>query len=189
MVNKLLSVVLFLVMSITTYSQTIKLTTWNIYMLPQIANSNYEKRAEYIADYLIENNSDILILQEGFNANARKIIYSKLKNIYSYQIEPIKANKFSLKVNCGLWILSKYPIVRQDFFKFSTCSGYDNLSQKGILYAEININGKIIQVFDTHLNSGQDKQSTRNIQYNEIKNFINEHSYNVSQIIAGDFNT
>jgi len=190
MKNLFLFIMIFL-SSLQAFTQSsIKITTWNIQMLPKIINSSYEIRAKLIADYMISNNSDVFIIQEAFISSARNVINEKLGKIYPYQIPPIKKNKKSLKINCGLWILSKYPIVEYDFQKFSTCVGYDYLSQKGVLYVKIKVNNTIIQLFDTHLNSGNDRQETRDIQYKEFKNFIDKHANNdYIQIIGGDLNT
>ena len=159
-------------------------------MLPNYIGVSCDKRAELIADYLLDNNSDIFVFQEAFDANARAIIYSKLQSTYPYYIEPQKQKKFSLKINSGLWILSKYPIIESDFHRFRSCCGYDALAQKGILYVKISVDGHMIQVFNTHLNSGQDRQVIRDSQYREIKKFIDGYKNKKDmQIIAGDFNT
>ena len=82
---KALTILIFLLLStMSTFSTQIKLTTWNIYMLPNYIGVSCDKRAELIADYLLDNNSDIFVFQEAFDANARAIIYSKLQSTYPY---------------------------------------------------------------------------------------------------------
>lgn len=188
MKKTLLLILLTFIILCDSFSQTIKVTTWNIYMLPNIFNTFQKERAELIGDYILKNNSDVFILQEAFNGDAIKIIYNKIKSIYKYDVRPFKENFFSLRINNGLWILSKYPITDHEFHKFNIGSGFDYFAQKGILFADINLFGKIIQVFNTHLNSG-DCQPTRDVQYDEMKEFIDKFKNNNIQIIAGDFNT
>ncbi len=182
--------VIMLMFSITyvSFSQALKVTTWNIYMLPNLFSTFQKERALLIADYILSNNSDVFVLQEAFNGDAINLIYDKVRDVYKYGIKPIKQNIFSLKLNNGLWILSKFPILGHDFYKFNNSTGFDSFAQKGILFVKIKILGVEIQIFDTHLNSG-DYQSVRDSQYVEIKNIIKKYDNNKLQIICGDFNT
>lgn len=60
-------------------------------------------------------------------------------------------------LSSGLVIVSDYPIVNANYAPFArrSCAGFDCLSNKGVLYAEIAIPGvpETIDVYDTHMQS------------------------------------
>ena len=51
----------------------------------------------------------------------------------------------------GLLILSRFPIIETEFYPFPYGVVSDALSYKGVLYSKININGRILHLFNTHL--------------------------------------
>ncbi len=188
MIKILIFFTLLLFMSIfNAYGQEFKITTYNTFLLPQAVNRHQLERAPCIASYLLENNSDVFVLQECFNTKAIDIINNKIKNLYPYQFKDTSKNMFRL---CsGLWILSKYPILEHDFVKFIHCCSWDCLADKGCAFVKIKFNDNIIRIFGTHLNSTSD-QDTRNEQYKEMKVFINKHTNNNDlEFILGDLNT
>ena len=96
-------------------------------------------------------------------------------------------------MNSGLVILSKYPITDVQFYlyKQSNPLTFDILSEKGILTAQIEINGKKIYVMNTHLQSCDFYRYDRYavLQLDELNQYLThlrlrEEKY----IVGGDFN-
>lgn len=168
---------------------TLKILSWNIYMLPRfVKNTGKVERAKYIAEKIIDAQYDIVVFQEAFHGKARKEISKQLQKEFPFVAGPAN-NGPSLKANSGIWIFSKYPIVKYKSISFKSKYGVDALSRKGGLLVELSVNGQHIQVIGTHLqNSGNE-----NIKYNQCQELLTKlilpnQKNNTPQIICGDFN-
>ena len=169
----------------------LKILSWNIYMLPSlIMPSGIRTRAKYIAGHLEQSDFDIVVFQEAFNPRARQVLWSMLKDKFPYAEGPANSEKPSLRLNSGVWILSKIPLTTLGEVEFSRAQGFDMFSRKGALMVEGDHNGTLFQLIGTHLNAGE-TQKIRNIQYLEIRDSLLEpfRKDDVPQIICGDFNT
>lgn len=67
-------------------------------------------------------------------------------------------------------LFSKYPIRDYHQIRFSSRSGIDKMSRKGAMMAEIDVNGKIIQVVGTHLQAF----GAQNIMYDQYMQLASE---------------
>lgn len=173
-----------------TQNSTLKILSWNIYMLPRfIKNTGKLERAEKIGQNLLNSDYDIIVFQEAFHNGARKKIKKALQDTYPYMAGPANRQTFSLRTNSGLWILSKHPIEFSQEIKFKTKSGIDAFSRKGALMAQMCVNGQRIQIIATHLQSSGEnwlKESQCVELTHRITDFYKIE--NVPQIICGDFN-
>ena len=172
---------------------TIKLLSWNIKMLPDIyydkqTKQKQAKRSKKITKELLQRQYDIIILQEAFNFNSRRIIKKHLKTKYPYIYKPLNYKALSIKGNGGVWILSKIPLTKIEEIKYKSCSGTDCLARKGaVIMQGVNKKQKF-QIVGTHLQSGKDWRS-RKKQYEDLNFLLNKHKINnVPQIICGDMN-
>ena len=128
------------------------IVTFNIACIPKYINllNNEKKRLHHIKNLLKKLNPDIILLQEVFSSYSRDILKTFLKkNNYNIILSP---NTY-LYLNGGLLIASKYKIIDSDYYSYKNYFGEDSLSYKGILYAQIIINNKIINIFNTHTNN------------------------------------
>ena len=170
---------------------TLKVLSWNIYMLPHLIarGSEKSKRASTIAELLSESDYDVIFFQEAFHSRPRKIIYDNLIKRFTHCAGPANRHKFSLKTNSGLWVFSKYPILRHQSIVYQTRHGIDAFSRKGALLVDINVNGHVVQVAGTHLqNSGPSwLKQMQCVEFFEHLLKPNQ-KQGVPQIICGDFN-
>ncbi len=171
--------------------KTIKILSWNIYMLPHLvaANSNKSERARAIGETLMESDFDVIFFQEAFHSTARNKILAQLKGKFPYHAGPANKRFLSIKANSGLWIFSRYPIVSSESIIYKNKFGVDALSRKGALLVELNVQGQHIQIAGTHLqNCGP--VWLRQVQCVEFyKRLLKPNSREgVPQIICGDFN-
>ncbi len=176
-------------------SDTIKIATWNIQLLPELYSpvskllrKKQKIRSPKIIQYLNASKFDVVVLQEVFDKKRAKEFVSNLSITYPYILKPIK-NGRSIKLSSGLMILSKYPfeLVKHEIFNVSKKS--DRWAQKGCSLIKIKINQKSILIAGLHLDSKS--EVSRNLQYklvNEkiIKPYISD---SVPFFLAGDFNT
>ena len=173
-----------------TKKKTLKILSWNIFMLPYISRFNATAdRAVQISNEMKKSDYDILVFQEAFSAHGRKILSVRLKKEYPYQYGPANKCIIPFKTNSGLWILSKLPLTRLDDIKFQQSEGFDGIAQKGAVLFTGEFNGSAFQVLATHLQA-DGKPGIREKQCYQIKNQLLQKHYlaNVPQIICGDFN-
>jgi len=164
----------------------IKIISWNIACMPNYINTfgNVECRLENIIKFIELHNPDIISLQEVFSKNSRSILYENLKK-KEYNIKLSPDTRFLL--NGGLFIASKYDIVATDYKIYKNYIGEDGLCQKGILYCQIRVNDKYINVFNSHLNNDTPLtySNLNNIQLVK-KNQLNEFLIYFNKIIQNN---
>lgn len=103
----------------------------------------------------LTNKIDVIIATELIAPSHRERVLSQLRQRgWFYHTKPLSKNPFfdTLKlVSGGIVIISRYPILQEDAYIFEdACEGYDCTACKGCLYARINKNGHIFNVFGTH---------------------------------------
>lgn len=102
--------------------------------------------------------------KKGFEHHVRSPFYkSGFFKIFKLQ-KPVLTD-------AGLVILSRYPIETDDFEAFENSASDDEFAKKGMLYAKININGRHLHVFDTHMQASyepDDFETTSKVRENQI---------------------
>jgi endonuclease/exonuclease/phosphatase family metal-dependent hydrolase len=169
----------------------LKILSWNIFGLPSyISPKGLAVRSRLIAEYLKLADFDIVIFQEAFTVKSREIILSILCDSFPYHLGPANEKKYGLRLNSGVWIISKVPMNFISEIQFSNSSGFDMFSRKGAIMVEGMHNGTVFQLVGTHLNSG-DSQRIRDKQYKEMVTRLLEPNKkeDIPQILCGDFNT
>ena len=183
----------------------IKVLSWNIACMPNYVNTfgNVENRLQNIIKFIEINNPDIISFQEVFSSNSKKILkeFLETKN-YNVILSP----NTNFLLNGGLLIASKYEIIAYDYKIYKNYIGEDGFCQKGILYTQIKINNKYINIFNSHLNNDTPiiYSNTKNIplvKKNQLNEFliylykiIQNNKYllcdknDIIYIIAGDLN-
>lgn len=170
----------------TPKNDTLSIVSWNIFLRPSpFIESQYE-RSYKISEYLLSENSDILLIQEAFNRTAVNNLIKILKPTYPYIIEP-ESNSL-LKISSGLLVLSKYPIVGYEHYFYADCKSLDCLSAKGFIVFSIELSDRIITIVNTHNQSDDRYNQTRINQYQQIKETLDNRNDNI-QIIGGDLNS
>lgn len=170
-------------------SQEIKILTWNIFMIPPVIfKSCQTERAFLIAEYIKNTNADIVVLEESFMESIHDILYKNLHETYPYQSAVSKSGV--LKLNSGVWILSKYKIEKQDFITYKKKKGSDIFARKGATYLELNVQHAKLQIIGTHTQSLPKYRETRATQFCQLKNELADRYFQdtIPQFIIGDLN-
>jgi len=171
-------------------SQQIKILSWNIFMIPPtIFKSCQCERASFISEAVKNWDADVIIFQEAFQKKVRLMIWELIKDKYPYETGVPKSG--FLKVHSGVWIVSKYPIEKQESIVYKSKKGSDGFAKKGATFIEVNMKGKRFQVIGTHSQSGSKYQTTRYIQYKQLVDELGNKYLdpNIPQFIGGDLNT
>ena len=168
--------------------RVMRILSWNVYMLPEIAGHRNLKRAEWIGRYLDTANYDVIVFQEAFSKKARKIMSRHLLPAFPFQMSPASRGGLTMRLNNGVWILSKHPILQSGSITYRHRKGIDAFAQKGASLVTLQIGHSRIQIIGTHLqNSGN--AGTKVEQYLELERLLRFYQVdNVPQIICGDFN-
>ncbi len=170
---------------------TLKILSWNIQMLPNAAKGNSRAtRAKVIVDQLKKRDYDVVVFQELFHKRARRIVTKGLNEKYQYHTPVLNKKAIAFKTNGGVMIFSKHKILNHHQIRFKSRSGFDRMSRKGAILADIIFHDKEIQVAGTHLQAFG-VQEIMYSQYNQINSelLVPNLKSGVPQFICGDFNT
>jgi endonuclease/exonuclease/phosphatase family metal-dependent hydrolase len=193
-----LLLVIVLLFSFQGFTQDkIKISTWNVKMLPKVCNSISKKnklwqeiRLNQIIDFLKNSSSDIIQLQEVFDKAAVVKIEQQLNYKYPYIIIP--QNQF-LKFSNGLMILSKISIKKEKTIFFRNHKLHDALVSKGATLYSFEHNFQKMYVVNTHLQSDYKLATSEILRGQQLNQIIEEIIEPISNqytpiLLAGDYN-
>ncbi len=184
---------------------TIKFLSFNMWLRPLFVVSSIngdQKEARYnkfVNTYL--ENYDIVLLQEVFGTWGKRMKEDAQKKGFKFVESGPKSKWRTFKfVDSGILLLSKLEIVESNIHDFKERGyGSDYLVRKGAIRVRVKTGeGRLIDVFTTHLQADYTTESTkksekemyRNIQVaqlKELKQFM-VHKKGISIVLAGDFN-
>src|SRR6266705_1562279 len=123
-----------LVLSEGEAAHSLKLLTWNVWMMPPITDQSPRntRRAKAITQEILERDFDILCLEKVFDSAGREILKRQLGHRYPFQYGPLNPGCL-LKVNSGVLVLSRIPLVEEKHIEFRDCAGIECLSRKGAI--------------------------------------------------------
>jgi sphingomyelin phosphodiesterase len=175
-----------------------KLLTWNIFMMPSWIHQSpdNEPRAAAIAAELLAQDFDVICFQKAFDRSARAVLEKALAARYPHRFGPAN-NSCSLRINSGVWVLSRLPLSDYREIQFRKCGGIECFSRKGAIRLTGSWAGQKFHLVGTHLQGEETphftekNQRIRNAQMEDIRNRLVTPSVEpgVPFIICGDFGT
>ncbi|MDF1761255.1 MAG: endonuclease/exonuclease/phosphatase family protein [Coxiellaceae bacterium] len=136
-----------------------------------------------------------LMSEDGLQGRRKKFVAAMKQQGYSYSYGPIPR---SLGLSSGVMIFSHWPLSHFQQLKYPSkdTHGVDSMSNKGVLYAQVNKRGKIYHLFATHTQADEpaDNHSkdvaARDRQFLDLFGFIKAQHIHAGQpvIVAGDLN-
>jgi len=176
----------------------LQLLTWNVWMMPwwTFQSPRNTQRAAAIAAALLQRDVDIVCLEKVFDSGARKVLARALASRYPYQYGPANAS-CALKVNSGVWVVSRYPLTNYHAIQFRHCAGIECWSRKGAMLLTGTVAGRRFQILATHLqgeegpNYTPEHQKVRNQQMAQIRDelLVPYAEPGVPLFLSGDFGT
>lgn len=169
--------------------RNLKILSWNIYMLPWVVPGTHKfARAHAIVEELKKSDFDIIVFQEAFFPQARKIIQSGLTE-YKYIYGPFN-KKPGFKICSGVWVISKVKMDIVKTIQFKDCAEWDCAARKGAVLLEGRWNGKPFQLMGTHLQAEEHQE----VRYKQMDHIYADllapyRREGVPQIVCGDMNT
>ncbi|MGW4892860.1 sphingomyelin phosphodiesterase [Kitasatospora sp. NPDC004240] len=187
----------------------LKVLTYNVFLMSKLLYPNWgqDHRAKTIAGAGFFQGHDVVILQEAFDNSASDLLTAQASAAYPYHTPVVGRStagwdatggsySSTTPEDGGVTLLSKWPILRKEQYVFKDACGSDWWSNKGFVYAVLNVNGVRTHVVGTHLQStdggcsnGQ-PAAIRATQLKTMKAFIDAKRIPTAEpvLIAGDFN-
>ncbi|MGH3310076.1 MAG: sphingomyelin phosphodiesterase [Streptomyces sp.] len=187
----------------------LKVLSYNTFLFSKLIYPNWgqDHRAKAIPDADFFQGQDVVVLQEAFDNSASNTLQEKAAAQYPHQTPVLGRSKDGWDATGGSWsdiapedggvtVLSKWPIQHKEQFVYDHGCGADYLSNKGFVYAVLEVNGAKAHVVGTHVQAGDsacgdgEAQETRAEQFKAIDSFLDSKSIPADEqvMVAGDFN-
>ncbi|MFF3686634.1 sphingomyelin phosphodiesterase [Streptomyces sp. NPDC002187] len=187
----------------------LKVLTYNAFLFSKTLYPNWgqDHRAAAIPKTSFFQGNDVVVLQEAFDNSSSDALQRTAAAQYPYQTPVMGRSKSGWDATGGAYsattpedggvtVLSKWPIVRKEQYVYKDACGADWWSNKGFVYAVLNVNGTKVHVVGTHAQSTDpgcsagEAAQMRSRQFRAMDAFLDAKNIPVSEqvIVAGDFN-
>ncbi|MBX7468861.1 sphingomyelin phosphodiesterase [Streptomyces sp. MAG02] len=187
----------------------LKVLTYNTFLMSQNLYPNWGQghRAQAIPAAPFFQGNDVVVLQEAFDNSASDALKSNAAAQYPYQTPVVGRSRdgwdatggsysSTTPEDGGVTLLSKWPILHKEQYVYKDACGSDWWSNKGFVYAVLNVNGTKVHVVGTHTQSTDsgcgagEAVKDRAAQFKAIKSFLDAKNIPASEevMVAGDFN-
>ncbi|MFE5110578.1 sphingomyelin phosphodiesterase [Streptomyces sp. NPDC056663] len=188
---------------------SLRVLTYNTFLMSKNLYPNWgqDHRAAEIPKASFFQGNDVVVLQEAFDNSASDALAQNASAQYPYRTPVVGRSKSGWDATGGAYsattpedggvtVLSKWPIVRKEQFIYKDACGSDWWSNKGFVYAELNVNGTAVHVVGTHAQSTDsgcgsgEAAQMRSRQFKQIDAFLDAKNIPASEqvIVAGDMN-
>nr|WP_308307269.1 sphingomyelin phosphodiesterase [Streptomyces sp. ISL-10] len=187
----------------------LKVLTYNAFLFSKSLYPNWgqDHRAAAIPAAPFFQGHDVVVLQEAFDNSSSDALKSRAANRYPYQTPVMGRSKNGWDATGGAYsattpedggvtVLSKWPIVRKEQYVYADACGADWYSNKGFVYAVLDVNGTKVHVVGTHAQSTDpgcdagEAAETRSRQFRAMDAFLDGKNIPATEqvVVAGDFN-
>ncbi|MFI8826342.1 sphingomyelin phosphodiesterase [Streptomyces sp. NPDC053431] len=187
----------------------LKVLTYNVFLFSKTLYPNWgqDHRAAAIPAAPFFQGNDVVVLQEAFDNSASDALKAKAAAQYPYQTPVVGRSKSGWDATGGAYstttpedggvtLLSKWPILRKEQYVYKDACGSDWYSNKGFVYAVLDVNGTKVHVVGTHAQSTDSGCSTgeaaqmRSRQFKNIDAFLDAKNIPADEqvIVTGDMN-
>ncbi|MGW1138212.1 sphingomyelin phosphodiesterase [Streptomyces zhihengii] len=187
----------------------LKVLTYNAFLFSRTLYPNWgqDHRAAEIPRAPFFQGNDVVVLQEAFDNTASEALARNASAGYPYRT-PVMGRGTSgwdatggaysalTPEDGGVAVLSRWPIVRKEQYVYKDACGSDWYSNKGFVYAVLDVNGSRVHVVGTHAQSTDpgcgagEAASVRARQFRAMDAFLDAKRIPATEqvIVAGDFN-
>lgn len=187
----------------------LKVLTYNVFLFSKTLYPNWgqDHRASAIPRTSFFQGNDVVVVQEAFDNSSSDALQREATAQYPYQTPVMGRSKSGWDATSGAYsattpedggvtVLSKWPIVRKEQYVYKDACGADWWSNKGFVYAVLNVNGTKVHVIGTHAQSTDpgcgagEAARMRSRQFRAMDAFLDAKNIPASEqvIVAGDFN-
>ncbi|MEU6658752.1 sphingomyelin phosphodiesterase [Streptomyces sp. NPDC046821] len=187
----------------------LKVLTYNTFLMSTNLYPNWGQahRAAAIPAAPFFQGNDVVVLQEAFDNTTSDALKRTAAAQYPYQTPVVGRSKdgwdatggsysTTTPEDGGVTLLSKWPIVRKEQFVYKDACGSDWYSNKGFVYAVLDVNGTKVHIVGTHTQSTDsgcgagEAVKDRSLQFKAIKSFLDAKHIPAGEevMLAGDLN-
>ncbi len=189
--------------------ESLRVMTWNVAMLPGLLGrlAGHEpadaERVHRVCDEILAAAPDVVVLQELFDEDARRVLSERLRTVYPYRVEKCGAGGLMVE-DSGLFFASRHRVLpgSEVFEAFSHRGGLLNeerFASKGVFGAWVELShGRAVGIFNTHLQADGDRvgafAGVRRRQLAQIRKLIERsvaqaaRTHDVYVLLLGDLN-
>ncbi|MER6995535.1 sphingomyelin phosphodiesterase [Streptomyces sp. NPDC000410] len=188
---------------------SLKVLTYNVFLFSKNLYPNWgqDHRAREIPRTSFFQGNDVVVVQEAFDNSSSDALKQNAAAQYPYQTPVMGRSKTGWDATSGAYsattpedggvtVLSKWPIVRKEQYVYKDACGADWYSNKGFVYAVLNVNGSKVHVVGTHAQSTDpgcgagEAAQMRSRQFKAMDAFLDAKNIPASEqvLVAGDFN-
>ncbi|MFJ6748811.1 MULTISPECIES: sphingomyelin phosphodiesterase [unclassified Streptomyces] len=187
----------------------LKVLTYNAFLMSKTLYPNWgqDHRAQAIPDADFFQGKDVVLLQEAFDNSSSEALKSRAAAQYPHQTPVVGRSKDGWDATGGAYsattledggvtLLSKWPVVRKEQYIYKDACGSDSFSNKGFVYAVLDVNGAKVHVVGTHTQSTDsgcgsgEAVADRAAQLKEMDAFLDAKNIPADEeiMVAGDLN-
>ncbi|MFE6688481.1 sphingomyelin phosphodiesterase [Streptomyces sp. NPDC057743] len=187
----------------------LKVLTYNTFLMSKNLYPNWgqDHRAQAIPAADFFHGNDVVVLQEAFDNSASDALKSRAAAAYPHQTPVVGRTRSGWDATGGAYssvvpedggvtLLSKWPILRKEQYIYKDSCGSDSYSNKGFVYAELDVAGAKVHVVGTHTQSTDsgckagEAAADRAKQLKEMDAFLDAQHIpaNEEVMVAGDMN-
>ncbi|MZD03506.1 sphingomyelin phosphodiesterase [Streptomyces sp. SID5785] len=192
-----------------TATPSLRVLTYNTFLMSRNLYPNWgqEHRADAIARAPFFQGQDVVVLQEAFDNGASDTLGKAAAAAYPHRTPVVGrstsgwdatggAYASTTPEDGGVTLLSKWPILRKEQYVYEDACGSDWWSNKGFVYAVLDVNGARVHVVGTHTQSTDsgcgagEARADRAAQFRAIDSFLAAKDIPASEqvLVAGDMN-
>ncbi|MFJ5709315.1 sphingomyelin phosphodiesterase [Streptomyces sp. NPDC093105] len=186
-----------------------KVLTYNAFLFSKTLYPNWgqDHRARAIPAAPFFQGQDVVVIQEAFDNSSSDALKANAAAAYPYQTPVMGRSKTGWDATGGAYsattpedggvtVLSKWPIVRKEQYVYKDACGADWYSNKGFVYAVLDVNGSRVHVVGTHAQSTDpgcsagEAAQMRSRQFKAMDAFLDAKNIPAGEqvIVAGDLN-
>ncbi|POX38092.1 sphingomyelin phosphodiesterase [Streptomyces sp. Ru73] len=187
----------------------LKVLTYNTFLMSKNLYPNWgqDHRAKEIPAAGFFQGKDVVVLQEAFDNTSSDALKANAAAAYPYQTPVLGRGKAGWDATGGAYssltpedggvtVLSKWPVIRKEQYVYKDACGSDYWSNKGFVYAVLDVHGTKVHVVGTHTQSTDpgcaagEAAATRAKQLKELDAFLDAKDIPAAEqvLVAGDFN-
>jgi sphingomyelin phosphodiesterase len=187
----------------------LKVLTYNAFLFSKTLYPNWgqDHRAVAIPAAPFFQGNDVVVLQEAFDNSSSEALIRNAADRYPHRTPVLGRSRTGWDATGGSYsattpedggvaVLSKWPIVRKEQYVYKDACGADWWSNKGFVYAVLDVNGTRVHVVGTHAQSTDpgcgagEAAAMRSRQFRAMDAFLDAKNIPASEqvVVAGDFN-
>ncbi|MDH2392849.1 sphingomyelin phosphodiesterase [Streptomyces sp. HNM0663] len=187
----------------------LKVLSYNVFLFSKNLYPNWgqDHRAAEMPKTAFFKGNDVVVLQEAFDNSSSDALMNRAAAEYPYQTPVMGRSRSGWDATGGAYssmtpedggvtVLSKWPIIRKEQYVYKDACGADWWSNKGFVYAVLDVNGTKVHVVGTHAQSTDpgcdpgEAAEMRSRQFRAMDAFLDGKNIPASEqvVVAGDFN-